>query len=296
MIPKDFEGLVVEFEKVTDEYAKLKEAFENLEKEHKALKQATSALKKENDALSKTISLKDQELADAKNESKENCASLCATFDRDTQNNQVLSENNCATLSGTNYQEAEINALRQLLEAKNEKISYYENLAREAMIKGSTAAVNSSKYEQLYRSKLDELLRSQKENEINIAKIAEYKNLNETYAKQIDELQELLRLKTKEDDILSILNKLKTEEPKPEKVEDVPQKKTKSRRSRKSKENKVYKFKYYHGNSSYEEWVKAYESGITSASQMVASGLCARRTHYRNLERYNAEHGKVASN
>ena len=76
MIPKDFEGLVIEFEKVTDEYAKLKEAHENLEKEYKALKQANSGLKKENDALSKTISLKDQELIDAKERSKENCASF----------------------------------------------------------------------------------------------------------------------------------------------------------------------------------------------------------------------------
>ena len=46
MIPKDFEGLVIEFEKVTDEYSKLKEAHENLEKEYKALKQANSGLKK----------------------------------------------------------------------------------------------------------------------------------------------------------------------------------------------------------------------------------------------------------
>ena len=290
MIPKDFEGLIVEFEKVTDEYAKLKEAHENLEKEHKALKQATSALKKENDSLTKTISLKDKELSVAKEESKEKCASLGMTSDNVAQNDNGQSAKNCATLSGTNYQEAEIEALRQLLEAKNEKISYYENLAREAMIKGSTASVNSSKYEQLYRSKLDELLRLQKENEINIAKIAEFKNLNETYAKQIDELQELLRLKTKEDDIMSVLNGLKPEEPKPAKAKDTPQKGTKSKRSRRSKENKVYKFKYYHGNSSYEEWMKAYESGITSAAQMVASGLCARRTHYRNLERYMAEH------
>ena len=292
MIPKDFEGLVIEFEKVTDEYAKLKETHENLEKEYKALKQAISGLKKENDALSKTISLKDQELIDAKERSKENCASLCATSDSNTQKEHDPTVDSCATLNNSAYQEAEIKALRQLIELKNEKISYYENLAREATIKGSTASVNAGKYEQLYRSKLDESLRLQKENEINIAKIAEFKNLNDTYAKQIDELQERLRIRSKEDDILSVLNQLKKEEPILSEVKEKAPKQTKSGKSRKKKESKEYKLKFYHGNSSYEEWVKAYESGITTPGKMVASGLCARRTHYRNLERYMAEHAE----
>lgn len=292
MIPKDFEGLVVEFEKVTDEYAKLKGAHESLEKECKALKQANSGLKKEIDALSKTISLKDQELTDAKKRSKENCASLCATSDNDAQKEYDIPSKNCATLSGATYQETEIKALRQLIELKNEKINYYENLAREATIKGSTASVNAGKYEQLYRSKLDESLRLQRENEINIAKIAEFTNLNDTYAKQIDELQEQLRIMSKEADILAILDQLKAEEPIPPEAKEITPKGTKTGRSRKKKESKEYKLKFYHGNSSYEEWVKAYESGLTTPGQMVASGLCARRTHYRNLERYMTEHAE----
>ena len=294
-----FEEMLEEMEKLATKSEQLQKENEKLTKENASLTKEIVSLKKTNSSLSDTVLSKEKDIEEL-NATIEDLRTVAET--EEAVNTPESADSSSYKL--LIYQMSkDIDAYKNLLNAKNEDLIIYEKAASHKNASLTAALNNAKTYESMYNNMAEECSRLRLQNDISSAKIISLESTVESYKDEIDLLLNRLRSKMSEADALmplgnsediyagqgSAANKTGKMPKKSRQMKESSSSGTKKTKRKAVSTAKKAK-KYGKSNTSYEDWVKIYESGITRPKEIMSVGKFSLRTHYRNLDRYMEEH------